>query len=144
MLITTALLALYGRLLRLPILPAIEARLMMLPRFCAIIVGSTAWQAKNTPLALTFITASQCASPELRARALHHRGEVGARGDVGRDDARATPETLHLGGRALGPGPVQLGDDDASAHPRQLEGGGAADAAARAGDDRDLSLQLHA
>src|SRR5207247_6994291 len=37
MLITAALLALYGRLLRLPILPAIDATLTILPRFCAII-----------------------------------------------------------------------------------------------------------
>ena len=69
MLITAALLALYGRLLRLPILPAIDATLTILPRFCAIISGSTAWQAKNTALALTFITASQCASVTSRGAA---------------------------------------------------------------------------
>jgi hypothetical protein len=51
MLMTAALLALYGRLARLQIVPAIDARLTMTPRFCAIIVGSTAWVAKKTPLA---------------------------------------------------------------------------------------------
>src|SRR2546422_196976 len=119
MLITAALLALYGRLLRLPILPAIDATLTILPRFCAIISGSTAWQAKNT------------------AR------EVGASRDVGRHDADAAPEPLHLGGGALGPGAVQLGDDEVGPHPRELERGGAADPAARAGNDRDLSRELH-
>src|SRR6266481_2798616 len=34
----------------------------MTPRFCAIIVGSTAWVAKNTALALIFMIASQCSS----------------------------------------------------------------------------------
>ena len=62
MLITAALLALYGRFVRLPILPAIEARLTMAPRFCAIMVGSTAWAAKKTALALMFMIASQCSS----------------------------------------------------------------------------------
>ena len=42
MLMTAALLALYGRLARLPTLPAIDARFTMTPRFCAIIVGSAA------------------------------------------------------------------------------------------------------
>ena len=62
MLMTAALLALYGRLVRLPTLPAIDARFTITPRFCAIIVGSTAWVAKNTLLALMFIIASQCSS----------------------------------------------------------------------------------
>jgi hypothetical protein len=52
----------YGKLVRLPILPAIDARLTIAPRLCAIIVGSTAWVAKNTALALMFMTASQCSS----------------------------------------------------------------------------------
>src|SRR6516164_9787885 len=62
MLITAALLALYGRLARLPILPAIDARLPMTPLFCAIIVGSTAWLAKKTAFALMFMATSQCSS----------------------------------------------------------------------------------
>jgi len=32
-------------------LPAIDARLTMTPRFCAIIVGSTAWVAKKMAFA---------------------------------------------------------------------------------------------
>src|SRR5207253_10373645 len=62
MLTTAALLALYGRLVRLPILPAIDARLPIAPRFCAIIVGSTAWVAKNNALAFTLMLSSQCFS----------------------------------------------------------------------------------
>ena len=62
MLMTAALLALYGRLARLPILPAIDARLTMTPRFCSIIVGKTAWVAKKTALALMSMIASQCSS----------------------------------------------------------------------------------
>jgi len=46
-------------LLTLPILPAIEARLTITPRFCAIMVGSTAWLAKKTALALMVSTVSQ-------------------------------------------------------------------------------------
>jgi hypothetical protein len=34
----------------------------MTPRFCAIMVGSTAWLANKTALALMFITAFQCSS----------------------------------------------------------------------------------
>src|SRR5207244_8613373 len=62
MLTTAALLALYARLVRLPTLAAIEARLTMQPRFRAIIAGNTAWLAKKTALALMSITASQWAS----------------------------------------------------------------------------------
>ena len=62
MLTTAALLALYGRFVLLPILPAIEARFTMLPRCCAIITGRTAWLAKNTAFALIVMTASQCSS----------------------------------------------------------------------------------
>jgi hypothetical protein len=49
-------------LVRLPTLPAIDARLTIAPRFCAIIVGRTAWVAKKTAFALTFMIASQCSS----------------------------------------------------------------------------------
>ena len=35
---------------------------MMLPRLAAIIVGSTAWVAKKTALALMVMMASQCSS----------------------------------------------------------------------------------
>jgi hypothetical protein len=34
----------------------------MTPRCCAIMVGSTAWLANKTALALMFITAFQCSS----------------------------------------------------------------------------------
>jgi hypothetical protein len=34
----------------------------MTPRFCAIIVGNTAWVAKKTALALMFMIVSQCSS----------------------------------------------------------------------------------
>jgi len=34
----------------------------MAPRFWVIMVGSTAWLAKNTALALTLMMASQCSS----------------------------------------------------------------------------------
>ena len=81
--------------------------------------------------------------PELGPRALRHGREVGASRDVGRHDADAAPEPFHLRGGALGPGAVELGDDDVGPHPRQLERGGPTDAAARAGDDRDLSAELH-
>ncbi len=36
-----------------------DARLTIAPDFCAIIVGKTAWVAKNTALALMFMIASQ-------------------------------------------------------------------------------------
>ena len=37
-----------------------DARLTMAPCFCAIIVGSTAWLAKKTPLGLTFVITRLC------------------------------------------------------------------------------------
>jgi hypothetical protein len=45
-----------------PDFAAIDAKLTMTPRFCAIMVGSTAWLANKTALALMFITAFQCSS----------------------------------------------------------------------------------
>jgi hypothetical protein len=65
--------------------------------------------------------------------------QIGAGRHVGFHDADLAPEPLHLGGRALGSGLIHLGDDDVSAHSGQLERRSAADAAAGAGDDRDLS-----
>ena len=81
--------------------------------------------------------------PEFPAGAIRHRLEVRARGDVGGHDEHAPPEALDLGGRAIGARPIELGDHDIRAHPRQLESGGASNAAAGAGDDGDLSVQLH-
>ena len=52
----------------------------------------------------------------------------------------AAAEGAHFLGGALGARLVQLGDDDVGTQLRQLERGGAADTAAGAGDDRDLSL----
>ena len=57
----------------------------------------------------------------------------------GRGIGRATALEL----ARLGAGAVELGDDDIGAQSRQLEGGGAADAATGAGDDRDLVPELH-
>jgi hypothetical protein len=81
--------------------------------------------------------------PELAARALDHRGEVGTLGDVGGGGDGASSHLPYLGGGAFRAGAIQLGDDDVRAQLCQLERGGASDAAARAGDDGDLSFQLH-
>ena len=61
---------------------------------------------------------------------------------VGSASAAAARAALTSPAVRSAPGLVQLGDDDVRAEPGQLERGGAADAAARAGDDRDLSGQL--
>ncbi|SST08861.1 Uncharacterised protein [Acinetobacter baumannii] len=42
-------------------MPAIDDRLTIRPQRCACISGSSAWQQRNTPRALTFITRSQSA-----------------------------------------------------------------------------------
>ena len=72
---------------------------------------------------------------EFPAGAIRHRPEVRARGDVGGHDEHAPA--------AIGARPIELGDHDVRAHPGQLEGGGASNAAAGAGDDGDLSVQVH-
>src|SRR4029079_727820 len=74
---------------------------------------------------------------------LDHRGQVGLAGDVSRQRERAAAERGHLPGGALCARVVERGDDAVAAQPRQRERGGAADAAAASGDDRDLSLQVH-
>ena len=81
--------------------------------------------------------------PECRAGPLDHGGEVGAAGDVGRQGEGAAAEGGYLAGGALGARLVELGDYDVGAEAGQLEGGGAADASAGAGDDCDLALEVH-
>ena len=82
-------------------------------------------------------------------RLLHHRRRLLEVGDVGAVGHRLAAERLdlghhlvgHLGGGALtGAGGAEVVDDDLRALAGQLEGVRAADAAARAGDDRDASF----
>src|SRR5262249_52395687 len=82
-------------------------------------------------------------APELRARPVHHVAQVARRGDVGGDGDGPAAHGRDLLGGALGPGGIQLGDGDVGTQAGELEGGGAADAAAPAGDDGGLSCQLH-
>ena len=79
-------------------------------------------------------------APEVGLGAVHHGAQVGARGHIGLRHHGAAAEGAHFLGGALGARLVQLGDDDVGTQLRQLERGGAADTAAGAGDDRDLSL----
>ena len=60
--------------------------------------------------------------------------EMGIAAGIGRDRARG-------GGRGLACGNVDVGDDDLGALLREALGGGAADAAAAAGDEGHLASQ---
>src|SRR5690606_22349772 len=65
-------------------------------------------------------------------------------GDIGGDDARATPERTHLRRTLVGIGVVcTTVDDDIGALLGQPHGDTAADSLGAAGDQRDLVLQSH-
>jgi len=80
---------------------------------------------------------------KLGARLLDHGPEILAGRDVCRHYQRAMAKATHLRRGALGVLPIYLSHDDVRTHAPQLERGGAADATTGAGDDGDLSFQLH-
>src|SRR4029077_20205900 len=82
-------------------------------------------------------------APPLGHRAIGHGPQIGEAGDVGLERERPPPALAHLLGGALAGGPVHLGHHHVGAHAGQLQRDGAADVAARAGDDRGLPLEFH-